>query len=164
MAVGLVASCDRIFPYSSWRSHAADSSREPAAGDHSPLDAVLDGRAPDKAKREAGNTRDQSMFADRAVFKDNAPPKPDKALKDQNLCVASCEGVCGANDGCGGTCYSDHALDACSQVDVWRCVMSYYWKKPISQVCKLGTWWTYNIGPKDCNGCCGSYSDACSTN
>jgi len=45
--------------------------------------------------------------------------------------------------------------------ETWRCTDSLLWSVPSSQVCRGGMWLDYNLEPKDCSACSGSYSDAC---
>ena len=82
---------------------------------------------------------------------------------------AGCPGDCGA---CPPTCAVEGHMGAgdndepCHEApETWRCVSTQgTWG---SQVCRDwdgdGTveWWTFNLNPSDCAGCCGAYSDAC---
>ncbi len=45
--------------------------------------------------------------------------------------------------------------------DQWRCVFSPEWGVELSQVCRDGRWQTFNLEPRNCEGCCGDYSSAC---
>ncbi len=80
-------------------------------------------------------------------------------------CTPGCGGaVCGAKDGCGAVCYGDDK-DPCTDVpgQTWRCVMSKVHNVPISQVCVVMEWRTYNLNPSNCAACCGALNPiACS--
>jgi len=46
--------------------------------------------------------------------------------------------------------------------ETWRCVWSdEVWNTPISQFCRAGIWQTFNLNPRNCSACCGSYSINC---
>jgi hypothetical protein len=121
------------------------------------IDVPPDAHLPD------GSHRDDTITCDGKY--DRPPLMPDK-------CVPNCSAVCGANDGCGGKCYSDNDVEPCTAAEyvLWRCVLSsgaQGYGTPISQVCQESPnrnnklyWRTFYPNPIGCNACCGKLGTA----
>jgi hypothetical protein len=93
------------------------------------------------------------------------PPTCGDGTCDPGESCETCAGDCGACsttcdvEGHGGT--GENGDPCTEEPETWRCVTSEHWGDTISQVCRDGEWVTYQLGPRDCDACCGDYSIAC---
>ena len=99
---------------------------------------------------ESANVRAQTAVVCTAMpppslaSEDNDPSQPGTVCDDPSLPL------------------SDHGYDCTGfGENTWRCGCSARFETAVSQVCRNGAWTNYELNPRDCAQCNGSYSSAC---